>query len=83
LLGLGFGLFYVTLGFGRAVAAMNANAVRMAVSAAGGLVAIYWFDFGVTGFFAAVAVGFCIYAALLVRAVFSVKTPEAVPAQVR
>ena len=29
LFGLGLGLFYVTLGFGRAVAAMNANAVRM------------------------------------------------------
>lgn len=77
LFGLGLGLFYVTLGFGRAVAAMNANAVRMVASAAGGLVAIYWFDFGVAGLFAAVAAGFCIYAALLVRAVFSVKTPEA------
>jgi len=59
--GLGLGLFYVTLGFGRAVAAMNANAVRMIASAAGGLVAIYWFDLGISGFFAAVACGFCIY----------------------
>jgi hypothetical protein len=75
LFGLGLGLFYVTLGVGRAVAAMNANAVRMVASAAGGLVAIYWFDLGVAGFFAAVAAGFCIYAALLLRAVFSVKTP--------
>ena len=81
LFGLGLGLFYVTLGFGRAVAAMNANAVRMIASAAGGLVAIYWFDFGVAGFFAAVATGFCIYAALLVRAVFGVKTPIAASAQ--
>jgi len=77
LFGLGLGLFYVSLGFGRAVAAMNANAVRMVASAAGGLVAIYWFDFGVAGFFAAVAAGFCIYAGLLVRAVFSVNTPNA------
>jgi Na+-driven multidrug efflux pump len=75
LFGLGLGIFYVTLGFGRAVAAMNANAVRMVASAAGGLVAIYWFDFGVAKFFAAVAAGFCIYAALLIRAVFSVKAP--------
>jgi hypothetical protein len=75
LFGLGLGLFYVTLGFGRAVAAMNANAVRMVASATGGLVAIYWFDFGVAGFFAAVAAGFCIYAALLIRAVFRVKAP--------
>src|SRR6516165_2251053 len=77
LFGLGLGLFYVTLGVGRAVAAMNANAVRMVVSASGGPVAIYWFDLGVAGFFAAVAAGFCLYAALLVNAVFSVKTPNA------
>jgi Na+-driven multidrug efflux pump len=75
--GLGLGLFYVTLGFGRAVAAMNANAARMIASAAGGFVAIFWFDLGVAGFFAAVAAGFCLYAALLVLAVFSVKTPDA------
>lgn len=66
----------VTQGVGRAVAAMNANAVRMAASAGGGLVAIYGFDLGVPGFFAAVAGGFCIYAALLVRAVTGVKTPD-------
>jgi hypothetical protein len=64
------------LGFGRAVAAMNANAVRMIASAGVGLVAIYGFDLGVSGFFAAVAGGFCIYAALLVRAVNGVKTPD-------
>ena len=74
--GLGLGLFYVTLGFGRAVAAMNANAARMIVSAGGGLVAIYGFDLGVSGFCAAVAGGFCIYAALLVHAVTGVKTPD-------
>ena len=74
--GLGLGLFFVTQGVGRAVAAMNANAVRMIVSAGGGLVAIYGFDLGVSGFFAAVAVGFCIYAALLVRAVTDVKMPD-------
>jgi len=50
-------------------AAMNANAVRMLASAGGGLVAISWLDLGLAGFFAAVAVGFCLYAALLVRAV--------------
>src|SRR5215467_9321909 len=77
LLGLGLGLFYVTLGFGRAVADMNASAVRMIASAGGGLVAIYWFDFGVAGFFAAVAAGFCVYAGLLVHAVHSVKVPDA------
>ena len=74
--GLGLGLFFVTLGVGRAVAAMNANAVRMIVSAGGGLIAIYGFDLGVSGFFAAVAGGFGIYSALLVRAVTGVKTPD-------
>jgi Na+-driven multidrug efflux pump len=80
LFGLGLGLFYVTLGFGRAVAAMNANAVRMVVSASGRLAAVYWLDFGVAGFFAAVAAGFCLYAALLVHTVFAVKAPAAAPA---
>jgi putative MATE family efflux protein len=73
--GLGLGLFYVTQGFGRGVAAMNANAIRMIAGAGGGLVAIYGLDLGVAGFFAAVAAGFCIYAALLVRTVIGVKTP--------
>jgi MATE family, multidrug efflux pump len=75
--GLGLGLFFVTQGVGRAVVAMNANAARLIASAGGGFVAIYWFDLGVAGFFAAVAAGFCLYAAILVYAVFSVKTPEA------
>jgi putative MATE family efflux protein len=75
--GLGLGLFFVSQGIGRAVAAMNANALRLIASAAGGLVAIYWFDLGVAGFFAAVAAGFCLYAAMLVHAVSSVKTPAA------
>jgi Na+-driven multidrug efflux pump len=74
--GLGLGLFFVMQGVGRGVAAMNANAVRMIVSAAGGFVAVYWFDLGVAGFFAAVAAGFCVYAVLLVRAVFGVRVPE-------
>jgi Na+-driven multidrug efflux pump len=75
--GLGLGLFFVMQGVGRGVAAMTANALRMIVSAGGGLVAVYWFDLEVAGFFAAVAVGFCVYAALLLRAVFGVKAPEA------
>jgi hypothetical protein len=73
----GLALFYVTQGFGRGVAAMNANALRMIASAGGGLIAIYWLDLGVAGFFSAVAAGFCLYAAMLVYAVSSVKTPNA------
>jgi len=73
--GLGLGLFFVTQGVGRVVAAMNANALRMAASAGGGLVAIYWLGLGVAGFFAAVACGFCLYALLLVHAVLRTKDP--------
>jgi hypothetical protein len=49
----------------------------MVAGAGGGLVAIYGLDLGVTGFFAAVAAGFCLYAAMLVHAVYSVKVPDA------
>ena len=55
---------------------MNANALRMIASAGGGLVAIYWFNLGIAGFFAAVAAGFCLYAAMMVHAVSNVKTPN-------
>jgi len=75
--GLGLALFFVMQGVGRGVAAMNANAVRMTTSAGLGLVALYGLGFGVVGFYAAVAIGFCVYAALLARAVFSVQAPEA------
>jgi putative MATE family efflux protein len=78
--GMSLGLFFVTQGVGRGVEAMVANAIRMLAGAGGGLLAIYVFDLGITGFFAAVAAGFCIYALLLVRAVVRVRPPEAVPA---
>ena len=74
--GLGLGLFFVSQGFGRGVAAMNANAGRLVVSAAAGLAAVYALDLGVAGFCAAVAAGFCLYAALLVYAVLRVRLPE-------
>jgi Na+-driven multidrug efflux pump len=74
--GLGLGLFFVSQGFGRGVAAMNANAVRLIASAGAGLAAVYAFDLGVAGFCAAVAAGFCLYAALLVFAVLRVRPPE-------
>ena len=72
--GLGLGLFFVSQGFGRGVAAMNANALRLVVSAATGLAAVYWLDLGVAGFCAAVAAGFALYAVLLVCAVIQVRT---------
>jgi hypothetical protein len=55
---------------------MNANAARMIAGASGALAGIYWFDLGVSGFFVAVAVGFCLYAAILVRTVTGIKIPD-------
>lgn len=71
--GLGFGLFFVSQGLGRGFAAMSANAVRLAVNVFAGLAAAYWFGLGVSGFFAAIAAGFFLYAALLIYAVVRVK----------
>jgi putative MATE family efflux protein len=73
--GVGRGLFFVSLGLGRAAAAAGANAVRLAVNVVCGLVAVYWLDLGMVGFFAAVAIGFAVYAALLVWAVVRAKEP--------
>jgi Na+-driven multidrug efflux pump len=79
--GVGRGLFFVSLGLGRAAAAAGANAVRLAVNVVCGLVAVYWLDLGMVGFFAAVAIGFAVYAALLVWAVVRVKEPAAAAAK--
>jgi putative MATE family efflux protein len=77
--GLGMGLFSATQGFGSVVATVTANAVRLSVSAGGGLIAISWFGLGPTGFFAAIALGFITYAALSALAVLRVKSPEPAP----
>ena len=74
--GLGLGLFFVSQGFGRGFAAMNANAARLIVSAGAGLAAVYWLDLGIAGFFTAIAAGFCLYAALLAYIVLRVRPPE-------
>jgi putative MATE family efflux protein len=73
--GLGLALFFVMQGVGRGVAAMNANAVRMIVSAAGGLIAVYGLSLGPAGLFPAVALGFCAYAALMAVAILRVQAP--------
>jgi putative MATE family efflux protein len=73
--GLGLGLFFVCQGYGRGFAAMIANAVRLLVSASGGLVAVYSLGLGATGLFAAIAFGFCIYAALTAFAVVRISPP--------
>jgi putative MATE family efflux protein len=74
--GLGLGLFFVTQGVGRGVVGMNANAMRMITSAGGGLIAIYGFGLDIAWFFAAIAVGFCLYAAMLVYAVLKLRGPD-------
>jgi hypothetical protein len=74
--GLGLGLFFVSQGYGRGVAAMNANAARLILSAGAGLAAVYWLDLGIAGFFGAVAAGFCLYALLLVYAGVRVRPPK-------
>lgn len=53
--------------------------MRLAVTVTGGLIAVYWLDLGIVGFFASVALGFGVYAALLVWAVLRVKEPIAAP----
>jgi len=76
--GLGLGLFFVSQGFGRGFMAMMANAVRLVVSAGAGLAAVYWLGLGVTGLFAAIASGFCVYAALTALTVVRM-SPAATP----
>jgi Na+-driven multidrug efflux pump len=73
--GLGGALFFVTQGVGSNTWTMIANAVRLLVSSAGALIAIYWLDLGQEGFFVAIAGGFCAYAALATAATLRVKEP--------
>jgi putative MATE family efflux protein len=77
LYGLGMALFFATQGLGSVVFTVTANALRLTASAAGALIAIYWLDLGATGFFAAVALGFCAYAMLTVWAMLRIKDPIA------
>ena len=55
--------------------------MRLAVNVVGGLVAVCWLDLGMVGFFAAVAIGFAVYPALLVWAMARVKEPAAAAAK--
>jgi Na+-driven multidrug efflux pump len=79
--GLGLGLFFVCQGYGRGFYAMIANAVRLFVSAGAGLAAVHWLGLGAPGLFAAIASGFCIYAALTVLAVVRISPPATASVQ--
>jgi hypothetical protein len=57
-----------------------ANAVRLLVSSACALTAVYWVGLGAFGFFVSIAVGFCAYAALTLVAALRVREP--LPTQV-
>ena len=73
--GLGMALYFATQGLGRVLSTVAANALRLLASSGGALVAIYWLDLGATGFFVAIACGFCAYAALTAGALLAVKEP--------
>jgi len=77
--GLGMALYFATQGVGRVALTVTANAVRLVVSAAFALIAVYVFDLGAIGFFAAVAIGFVMYAALTVCAVVRLKSGPVAP----
>jgi putative MATE family efflux protein len=77
--GMGMALYFATQGFGNVVLTVTANAVRLVVSGGCALIAIYWLDLGATGLFTAVAIGFCVYAALTAAATFRVKETLASP----
>jgi hypothetical protein len=60
---------------------MTANGVRLLVGAGAGLAAVYWLGLGATGLFAAIASGFCVYAALTTLAVIRIVAPPGPSAQ--
>src|SRR3954451_9391395 len=73
--GLGLALHSAMQGFGSVVLIVAANGMRHLASAAGALIAIYWFAFGAIGFFAAIAIGFCAFAAMAVSLMVRTRPP--------
>jgi putative MATE family efflux protein len=74
--GLGMALFSAMQGFGSVVLIVVANGVRLLASAVGALIAIYWFDLGAIGFFVAVGIGFCAFAAMAASIMLKVREPS-------
>jgi hypothetical protein len=75
--GRGMALYFATQGFGSVLWTVAADVVRLPANTGCALAAIHWRDLGAIGFFAAVAIGFCAYAALTSAALVAVKTPAA------
>jgi Na+-driven multidrug efflux pump len=79
LYGLGMALYFATQGFGNALWTVAANALRLLVSSACALAAVFWFGLGTLGLFLSIALGFCTYAAFTLVA--ALRVPEPIPAQ--
>jgi Na+-driven multidrug efflux pump len=75
----GLALHSAMQGFGSVVLIVVANAVRLLASTGGALIAIYWFDLGAIGFFVAVTIGFCAFAAMAVSIMLRVRESAAAP----
>jgi putative MATE family efflux protein len=74
LYGLGMALYFASQGFGRVLLTVLANGLRLVVSAAGALLALFWLDAGTSGFFIAVAAGFAAYGILTAAALIHTTT---------
>jgi len=76
--GLGMALYFATQGLGRVLATVAANGVRLAVSACGGVLAVFLLDAGPVGFFMAIAAGFLVYGVLTACALLRLIKPASV-----
>src|SRR5688572_29195586 len=73
LYGLGIGLYFACQGYGSLLLAVAANGARLILAAGGGFVAMFWMEAGTTGVFAAIALGFAVYAGLTSVALWRIK----------
>lgn len=73
LYGLGIGLYFACQGYGNLVLAVAANGIRFLLAAGGGYIAMFWMEAGTTGIFAAIALGFVVYAGLTSIALSRIK----------
>ncbi len=79
--GLGMALYFATQGLGHVLTTVAANGVRLAVSACGGLLAMFWLDAGPVGFFVAIAAGFFVYGGLTACVLLRLIKPASAPGQ--
>jgi putative MATE family efflux protein len=74
--GLGMALYFAMQGVGNVVPAVAANALRLLMSAAGALAAVYWLDAGLRGAFVAIAAAFVAYGVLTAFAFVRSSKPQ-------